>query len=271
MTEKLELIDLMNIQYKNFEYAYDPIENQISKIGAVWSIYEEIEENFKKYTKVDFINKFRTLNILLFDVLANYYGEKYHDKAGARKVREYDAACQAVNCINDEKICEPDAMIPVDKSCLTIKYINWLPDFKQRPELLDDKDFILTLYENIWMLLKWYGLHTYYVDKMAVYIKETIDGKTRKDYMMINCKYGIHSYTCGRALWFDIRPKMNTRLYIFNTKSEYDDDMDLSQIKEILLGNLKANEERQLLQTGGAINYYYKYLKYKLKYLTVNK
>ena len=95
------------------------------------------------------------------------------------------------------------------------------------------------------------------------------------DYLIIDCKdvsnYDSCSnitYTCGRAIFPNSSMfNINNKIIIYNTVSEYDDAMDTDYI----LNKYQSLPEmdKQTLQ-GGTI-YYFKYLKYKNKYLNLKK
>ena len=101
------------------------------------------------------------------------------------------------------------------------------------------------------------------------------------EYVILNCKEGLGSYTCGRAITsIHIDKPYIPRLVIYNTISSADDSMDemyykklitetddklnLDNGKESKYYSSKYNRNQKLNQEQ---NYYNKYLKYKLKYL----
>jgi hypothetical protein len=94
------------------------------------------------------------------------------------------------------------------------------------------------------------------VYQISIYLPKIVDlinKLLREKYIVIDCKEGIDSYTCGRAIEFKADPHCKTRIIIYNSVSEYNSDPDYTHIREI----------RDKYDGG----YYNKYLKYKAKYL----
>ncbi len=89
-------------------------------------------------------------------------------------------------------------------------------------------------------------------------------------YIVINCKNGLSSYGCGRAVSSVHKlPGQNIpRLVIYNTVGEDDDTMDYKYYEILSPGD----PETLNLEHGNQSNYYkQKYLKYKQKYLQLKK
>jgi hypothetical protein len=148
--------------------------------------------------------------------------------------------------------------------------------------------FILNLSKILMCILKWYGLHildikTGIYSSVGTLIREgiinhftNIDG-TRdilfddillevdtklkiKDVIIVDCKQGIGSYTCGRAVKYFIDKDGIGHILIYNTESKDSDFID-DAYEPIA-------EKKYNSQSGG---YYQKYLKYKMKYLQLKK
>ncbi len=105
-------------------------------------------------------------------------------------------------------------------------------------------------------------------------------------YIILNCKNGLGSYTCGRAVSsiHKMPEEKIPRLVIFNTNSSEDDNLDSNYYKTLV-----TDEENKLNLENGGDRYYYKnkylkyneteldqmfykkYLKYKQKYLDLKK
>lgn len=101
--------------------------------------------------------------------------------------------------------------------------------------------------------------------KVAKEIVNIINTNIGYPYAYLNCKDGLKSYTCGRAISSIGRTSSEQipRLVIFNTKSEDDDGFDF-----IHYSNLAPIDGSLDLELGGDTHFYkMKYLKYKQKYL----
>ncbi len=124
---------------------------------------------------------------------------------------------------------------------------------KIKPTLLDEPLFIQFFTKFLNFLLVPYNMTTYNIIIYLPKIVELINKSLREKYIVIDCKEGISSYTCGRAIVFKADPHCITRIIIYNSVSEYNSDPDYEHISKI-----RDN------YNGG---YYNKYLKYKAKYL----
>jgi len=140
-------------------------------------------------------------------------------------------------------------------------------DFKK---LLDNNHFIEFFSNLITIGLYSLGQNLMNMGGIAEEIVKIINEKTGRKYALLNCKDGISSYTCGRAVSNNLRPATgeNTpRIIIFNTVSSYDDNIDFERYAAIFP---EDNEPNYTL--GGDKHYYWKkYMKYKQKYMSLKK
>ena len=51
-------------------------------------------------------------------------------------------------------------------------------------------------------------------------IVDRINSITKAKYAILNCKDGLESYTCGRAVSFSINPIHETKIIFFNTREK---------------------------------------------------
>ena len=85
--------------------------------------------------------------------------------------------------------------------------------------MLDDKTFIATLHRLLELIIYLFGYTTQNMGDFVDDIKKSVDGFTRKDYLLIDCDNSINpTYSCGRAL-------MRVQLYpsvflLFNTTAD---------------------------------------------------
>ncbi len=136
----------------------------------------------------------------------------------------------------------------------------------KNPEFIDEPLFIESFFRVFNYIILPYKLSIYnFYDYLPDIVKKVND-MFRKDYIVIDCNkdYGkfidagfirkeYPEYRCGRASTFKVGPGLNTRIIIYNSMHEFDNNPDDTYAFSILDK-----------YHGG---YYKKYLKYKTKYL----
>jgi hypothetical protein len=107
-------------------------------------------------------------------------------------------------------------------------------------EILDNKEFIKSIYKYIWACLYSYDICTLIVEKFKDFLIILVNERTRNNYIICDCneenkdKMGmgynapinIYAYTCGRALGYILTPEKTTRFVIYNTESTESDLMN---------------------------------------------
>jgi len=122
------------------------------------------------------------------------------------------------------------------------------------PGLLDDPKFIQAFFNSLNYLLMPYKMSIANFSSFLPGIVKLINDCLGREFIVIDCRDGITSYECGRAMEFKTDPGLVTRIIIYNSLSEYDSNPDYLHIQAV----------RDKYHGG---NYYEKYLKYKTKYL----
>ena len=149
-----------------------------------------------------------------------------------------------------------------------------------------NKERYIGLFEQILnMIIKCFGLNIMDITPLVKALVRLINNKLGFEYIILNCKEGLTSYTCGRAISTLLRNDgiNKTKLVIFNTISDTDDNIDIGHY-----ATLAPSEGPLNLEYGGDKNFYKnkylmygddknhspglnsyksKYLKYKQKYL----
>jgi len=132
-----------------------------------------------------------------------------------------------------------------------------------------------TIYVGFFEIILQYVLYTLGTNIMnmtsiAKSIVRIINDKIGYTYIVLNCKNGLESYTCGRAIAsiHKMTKEKNPRLIIFNTISSENDNVDFGYYLTLV-----TEEPETLNLENGGESYYYKekYLKYKNKYLQLKK
>ncbi len=108
------------------------------------------------------------------------------------------------------------------------------------------------------------GTNVMNMTPVAKALVKIINTGTDCEYAVLNCKDGLGSYTCGRAVESSHREiPIVPRLIIFNTISDDNDNMDIDYYTCLT----NKNSENKLKVSDDNLTYRNKYLKYKQKYL----
>lgn len=214
--------------------------------------------NEEKIKLSDFINDLKKVTLSICQLNKVFYGIYYSEKTGNNKEKHVNSF--------DNKVLN-------NKEVFVGYFLNDIPSIfpindTKRKEVIENEDFIIAFYEFIWTLYKYYAMHTYDLNNGNEFIKNSINRIVKKEnYCIINCNpekadnvvIFKYPYTCGRIILPNHNKNSDSKIIIFNTISsmEGEDFADTDYFKKIT-GNL----------TGG---YFYKYLKYKQKYLNSKK
>jgi hypothetical protein len=181
----------------------------------------------------------------------------------------------------DEYEFNPEDYGDIDEKELDELFIlfgySYEPYIKSAQLMFDNRQFIIAIYNLLWVILERYALGTYNLENFITKMIDTVNRSIRKDYIIKNCNengkdryVGIrnmtqYDYCCGRAMYYDERPNKKSRIIIFNTISDFDDNMDFSYYGSFFdnLPNMSDDEKVRDTPLARAK----KYLKYKIKYI----
>jgi hypothetical protein len=143
----------------------------------------------------------------------------------------------------------------LDQRCFIFRYLFKILDEIENPidnsnGILDNHEFILNFKMLINPFILNMGKITMNMYEVSQYISAIINKITRPNYCIVNCDN--NGYTCGRAILENYEPNKNTRIIIFDTVSEHDDNMNTNRYFEKIINNIH----------GGRKNFYGKYKKY---------
>jgi hypothetical protein len=225
--------------------------------------------NEKKYIKL-FTSLLQTSDyIKLNELLQLYFSQKsYKNKddeplTGSLKQQFINVADTFYNDIDSYSIENTTTLESIIYLCIiTLQNLVQLSEPTK-----NDPEIITNLSNYIFVIIHAFGLHYKCIINLINCIKKTVNDIMGNDYLIIDCKDVTNysncsniTYTCGRAVFSNSSIfNVNSKIIIYNTVSEYDDNMDIDYI---------VNKYQSL--KGGSL-YYFKYLKYKNKYLNLKK
>lgn len=127
-------------------------------------------------------------------------------------------------------------------------------------ENMNKPHFIIFFYEIIKMHLFGFSFNFINIDTIIKNIVDNVRSITTHDYIVINCKDKTDMYTCGRAILYNENTDIPTKIIIYNSISDDNDDQDT-----IYLSSLDG----KYTENTGTNYIYNKYIKYKNKYLNI--
>lgn len=263
-----------------FGFEEPPKPFDMAKLAKFNKIVSDVNSGIKTIDTMEEIRQFLFLQIhnripdSMFGQMYNHYAfhikEKYGDRpyVGKWSVR----FCEQVIDENGQ-LCTVKGTIPI----IGLKIIKTLsnPDSPH----LDNPIYYGFMEHMIQFILFSIGTNIMEMTPIAKAIVRIINDAIGYEYIIINCKEGLGSYTCGRAVTSIHKESTKIpRLLIYNTVSSENPDMDshyYTQLTQETDGQMNLQKNKDMSYYSSKYNketdqeqkYYEKYLKYKSKYL----
>ena len=148
------------------------------------------------------------------------------------------------------------------------RLFNSLPPIHE--SILDDESFILAFYAFLFGFFNLFSILVYELFAWGPLFINHINRITRPGYAYdaaVASERRCAKYTCYRAMEVNTLPNMNSRIIMFGTISENDDDPNMTEYDHAI----KRLQEDEGLNSKYKINYYNKYIKYKSKYMKLKR
>ena len=205
----------------------------------IFKSFSSLNTGIQNYNKDHDDNKLITCVNQVATTLIKNIGYVYSDLPSGSQKKSFN------ECEDDDDMSSPSCMI---KNCLL--YLQT----KINGGILDNVKFIKELYRLLWEgLIKPTSLRMRNISTMIPFIVDSINKITRENYMIASCNpttmglggNNVSEYVCGRAMYYNEDPIKNTKLIIFNTISDFDDDMDTSYFTSSILESLKGGSNME--------------------------
>ena len=244
----------------------------INNVNSSKETIEKLDES-RIYLQKEFFNK---TSSLMYVQAYDYYSSVFTEKYGTRPFKgKWDIRFDEPVIDESYNLCTSKGEIPIYGGSIIAGLAN--PD----SPYLDNSTYFGFIEIILKFILYAIALNIMNLTPVAKALVRIINDSIGYEYIVLNCKDGLGSYTCGRAISsIHMEKPCIPRLVIFNTISTDDDLIDTEYYKHLItetdgklnldngkelkyysskyIGNYKLNQEQ---------NYYNKYLKYKLKYL----